>query len=284
MPHDDSYDRSRRRGRAAGTIPLIGCLWLAGCGVQAYEQRLNDANELFTYQNRLDQVLTRQTWGSPDGSVSFRVPLNYTLIPGPPPVTGDEENAEPVADPRQPTYLGVPEIEGLVSAWKTTVAADSGAATVYLYLLGNQDRILNSGPGKVGAPPEDYLKDLESVLQMQLGITLTEGQSGNDVNVKRQESIPREERFVRRKDFAVARLVPPPEALRNLGLPEGVELEAYLYEHRADPIQIAFLLVAPPKIRDNPEAALRVALETLSVQPPRRAASGEAAPAGNTGF
>ena len=265
-------------------IPLIGGLWLAGCGVQAYEQRLNDANELFIYQSRLDQVLTRQTWSSPDGSVSFRVPLGYTLIPGPPPVTGDDENAEPLPDPRQPTYLGVPEIEGLISAWKTTVAADNGAATVYLYLFGNQDRILKSGPGKVGLLPEKYLEDLEAVLQTQLGITLTEGQAGNEVNVKRQESIPRDERFVRRKDIVAARLAPPPEALRNLGLPEGVALEAYLYEHRADPAQVAFLLVAPPKIRDNPEAALRVALETLSVQPPRKAAPGEAAPSKGGGF
>ena len=272
-----------------GWLLLIGGLWLAGWGVQAYEQRLNNANELFTYQNRLDQVLNRQRWTSPDGSISFRVPLNYTVIPGPAlaPAAGDGESTEPVVDPRQPTYLGVPELEGLVGAWKTTVAADSGAATVYLYALGNQDRILSSGPGKVGVPPEDYLRDLEAILQTQLGITLPDTPSdraGNEVNVPYRETIPRDERFVRKKDFVAARLVPPPEALRNLGLPEGVELEAYLYEHRADPAQVAFLLVAPPKIRDNPEAALRVALETLSVQAPRRAAPGEAAPASNSGF
>lgn len=277
MPHIDADNPLRN---VFGAL-LLGCsIGLAGCGVQAYEERLNNANDLFTYQNRLDQVLTKQTWVSPDASVSMRVPLGYTQIPGPPPVKeGEEEAAEPAPDPRQPTYLGVPEIEGLIGAWKVAEKTrdGSGAATVYLYVLGNQERILNSGPGKEGLPPEEYLQHLESVLQMQLGVSIESGQSGNEPNTKYRVAIPSEEKYVRRKDFDTARLVPPPEALQNLGLPENVKLEAYLYEHNAAPVQLAVLLVAPLSIA-SPESALKTALETLNVEPPRRAAPGEAAP------
>lgn len=286
-----------RHVRPGGSLLLAGCLLIAGCGVQAYEQQLKDANELFTYQNRLDQALNRTPWDAAGYGVSLRIPLGYGQIPAPVPVAmteGDEaiegepsaESAEPPVDLRQPTYLGVPELEGLLGAWKATVPArDSGNAVVFLYVLGNHERMLNQSPSGGGAPPDQYFEDLETLLGLQFGVTVEKSsQATNDPNKQFPESLPREERFVRKKDFSVVRLVPTEGALQELQLPK---LEAYLYEHQAGSIQAAILLVAPQSVRDNPDTALRIALETLSVssQAPKRQADGQVGqPAGPAGF
>jgi hypothetical protein len=281
MPRDDSASRFTRHRPSlpSGWLLTIGCVWLAGCGVQAYEERLKNANELFTYQNKLDQVLAKSPWVAPnDLGISMRTPLGYALIPPPAPVAEGDESAEPPVDPRQPTYLGVPEIEGLIGAWKATVPTNQGAnAAVFLYVVGNHQRLLNSRPGEQGLPVAEYLQDLESLLQLQLGITITPGgQAGNQINVKIPESIPRVEQFVRKKEFEFARLVPTEDALQQLGIDKSAAFEAYLYEHKAGSIQVAILLVAPQSV-SNPDAALRVALETLNVsdKAPRRATPGQ---------
>jgi hypothetical protein len=275
--------------------PLLVCgLWLAGCGVQAYEAQLNNANELFAYQTRLDQSLARTPWDAAGYGVSMRVPHGYTAIPAPAPVAVKEgaegeaaEEAEAPVDLRQPTYLGVPEIEGLIGAWKATVPSTDGSnAVVFLYIFGNHSRMLNNSaqPGE-GQARDEYLDHLESVLQTQLGVTIEQkGGSANQPNTKFQESIPRDEKFVRRKEFDVVRLVPSDGALQELQLPK---LEAYLYEHRAGGIQVAVLLVTPTSVRENPENALRVALETLSVSdrmPERRVDGQVGQPAPKSGF
>lgn len=282
----------RRSGSLPGAWLLIACCSLAGCGVHAYEERLNNANELFDYQNRLDQVLAKTPWAAPGGyGISMRIPLGYAAIPAPapsaPPAEGEPEPPPPV-DLRQPTYLGVPEIEGLIGAWKAVVPTrDNQQAQVFLYVFGNHDRILHAIPGEQSLPSNEYLKDLESVLQMQLGVTLgTAGSSANQVNVKLRDTIPRVERFVKQKEFQTARLVPTPDALAQLQIPESAAFECYLYEHQAGPCQVALLLVAPVSVRDNPEAALRTALETLTVsdQPPRRQSGSRGAPSGQQAF
>jgi hypothetical protein len=270
---------------------LLGCVWLAGCGVQAYEAQLNNANELFTYQNRLDQYLTRQPWEAPGYGVSMRIPLGYGMIPAPAPVApkegedGEEvEEPEPPVDLRQPTYLGVPEIEGLIGAWKAAVpSTDGSTAVVFLYVFGNHERMLSGSEG--GLPPDEYLNHLEAVLQTQLGLTIEqEGGSASQTNAKFHESIPREEKFVRIKQFDVVRLIPSDGSLEELQLPK---LEAYLYEHQAGSMQVAILLVTPTSVRDDPDKALRVALETLSVsdKAPQRQADGQVGqPASKSGF
>lgn len=287
-----SSTHCRRIGR--GWLLLTCGLCLAGCGVQAYEQQLNNANELFAYQNRLDQFLTRTPWDAPGYGVSMRIPLGYGEIPAPVPAApkkGEEgeaaEDPEPPVDLRQPTYLGVPEIEGLIGAWKAAVPSSDGSnAVVFLYVFGNHSRLLTSSaqPGE-GQASDEYLNHLEAVLQTQLGVTIEqEGGSANQPNHKLRESIPRDEKFVRRKEFEVVRLVPSEGALQELQLPK---LEAYLYEHHAGGIQTAILLVAPTSVRENPDNALRVALETLSVSdqaPERRPDGAIGQPASNSGF
>jgi len=287
---------SRTRGRRQDLLwLLLACgLWLAGCGVQAYEQQLNNAHELFAYQNRLDQYLAKTPWSAPGLGVSMRIPHGYGMIPAPAPVAPkeakegeDAEAPEAPVDLRQPTYLGVPEIEGLIGAWKATVPSTDGSnAVVFLYVFGNHGRMLSnaSEPGE-GQKVDEYLDHLEAVLQTQLGLTIEqEGGSAQQSNAKFRESLPRDSKFVLKKEFDVVRLVPSDGALQELQLPK---LEAYLYETHSGSIQVAALLVTPTSVRDNPDNALRVALETLSVsdkRPERRADGQVGQPAPASGF
>lgn len=291
-----SLNRSRTCCRHTGRswLLLMCGLWLSGCGVQAYEQQLNNANELFTYQNRLDQYLTKTPWDAPGLGVSMRIPHGYGMIPAPAPVAvkeGEEgeaaEEPEAPVDLRQPTYLGVPEIEGLIGAWKAAVPSTDGSnAVVFLYVFGNHARMLSgtSEPGE-GQAADEYLDHLEAVLQTQLGVTIEqEGGSANQPNAKFHESIPRDAKYVSRKEFDVVRLVPSDGALQELQLPS---LDAYLYEVQSGSMQVALLLVTPTSARENPDNALRVALETLSVssQAPERRPDGQIGqPASKSGF
>lgn len=260
------------------------CVWAAGCGVQAYEERLNNANEMFAYQSHLDRILTKTAWGDPYGfGVTMRLPKGFTQIPAPALPAEGAESAEPIVDDRQPTYLGITDLDGLLGAWKAAMpAVDNSQSFVFLYVVSNHQRMLTLSPGEKGLPPGEFLQDLESLLELQLGVTLENGNSLAADNVRVQESIPRDEKFVRRKEFTSTRLVPSEGALQQLGLPE---LEVYVYEHLTGSVQVAVLLVVPRAIRENPDANLRVALETLTVsdQAPPRAAPGESGAAPRSG-
>jgi hypothetical protein len=147
--------------------------------------------------------------------------------------------------------------------------------------------MLTSVPGEQGLPPAEYLQDLESLLQLQLGIDLgAGGQSESQDNVKTKETIPRDNqaaKYTPRKEFTFMRLVPSEGALQQLRLPD---VDVYVYEYQSGPIQVALLLVTPRAVQGDPDAKLRVALETLHVgdQPPRRTAPGESDAPRGTAF
>ncbi len=88
MPLSESPSLLAACRRSAAIWLLAGCCgWVSGCGVEAYEQRLTNANEMFAYQNRLDRVLDTTPWAAPGGfDVKLRVPKEYTQIlpPAPP--------------------------------------------------------------------------------------------------------------------------------------------------------------------------------------------------------
>jgi hypothetical protein len=281
------------RRRSAGFQLGACCLALlcAGCGVAAYEQRLADSNELFAYRNKLDAHLSNATWAAPNEyGVTMRIPKQLALIPPPAPPEVDE-NGEVVGeiqpDLRQPIYMGIQDMPGLIEAWRADLpTSDGGTAVAFLYALGNHERFLiraaNDGQGP---DPAEYFLDLENLLQTTFGVSIPEGATneGAQDNVRYNETIPRIERFAVPKEFSAVSILPPPEVIQQLGLPP---LRVQLYEHTDGPIQLAFLMVYPVSVRENPVDSLRIALETLTVvpEPPRLRRTDQPESGGATAF
>lgn len=270
------FQRGVRRRPSLRVMAALGLLMIcAGCGVQAYEQRLADSNELFVYRNRLDAHLNAATWAAPNEfGVSMRPPKQFALIPPPAPPEVNENGeivGEMEPDLRQPNYLGIQDLPGLIEAWRADLPTSEGAAVAFLYVLGNHQRFLDRAANDgQGADPAEFLLDVESLLGSTLGVPIGEmaGSGGAQDNVKYTETIPRTERFAVPKEFTGISILPPEDVLQPLGLPP---LRVQLYEHHAGPVQLAFVLVYPVSVRENPVDSLRIALETLTVtpEPPR---------------
>lgn len=262
-----------RRPKGGGRLLALGlALLCTGCGVAAYEQRLADSNELFAYRNRLDAHLSTATWVAPnDFGITMRIPRQFALIPPPAPPEVNESGeivGEVQPDLRQPTYLGIQDMPGLIEAWRADLpTSDGGAAVAFLYALGNHQRFLDQAANDGQGPePAEYFVDLENLLQTTLGVMIpvqatTEGAQDN---VRYNETIPRTERFAVPKEFSAVSILPPAEVMQQLGLPP---LRIQLYEHTDGPIQLAFVMVYPVSVRQDPVESLRVALETLTVVP-----------------
>lgn len=283
--------RCMHRRPAARIVAALGLLAIcAGCGVQAYEQRLADSNELFIYRNRLDAHLNSATWAAPnDFGVGMRPPKQFAVIPPPAPPEINENGelvGEVEPDLRQPTYLGIQDMPGLIEAWRAELPTSEGTAVAFLYVLGNHQRFLDRAANDgEGADPAVFLLDLESLLGSTLGVPIGETASSGAAqdNVKYTETIPRTERFAVPKEFTGISILPPEDVTQPLGLPP---LRVQLYEHHAGPVQLAFVMVYPVSVRENPADSLRIALETLTVtpEPPRLRRPGQEESSGPTGF
>jgi hypothetical protein len=263
--------------RALGCV--VGFVLVPGCGLETYEQRLAETNEYFKYVNKLDTYLAEGVWDDPAYGVTLRVPRGFVLQAAPAPPAEGAEGAEaeevvsPVADPRQPAFLGV-DLPGMIAAFR----ADDGQSVSFLYVLGNHERVLiRAANDGVGDDPGTFLADLELLLQNAIGVTIPEqlGRGDRD-NEKYTETIPREPKYAVPKEFTAISFLQP-EA------PEGAastpELRLQLYEHLAGDMQVAILMIFQPKlVRSDPRDALKLSLETLRVrsEPPRLERPGEA--------
>lgn len=287
----EGHLRSIYRRPAARFVAALGLLAAcAGCGVQAYEKQLADSNELFIYRNRLDAHLNSATWAAPnDFGVGMRPPKQFAVIPPPAPPEINENGelvGEVEPDLRQPTYLGIQDMPGLIEAWRADLPTSEGAAVAFLYVLGNHQRFLDRAANDgEGADPATFLLDLESLLGSTLGVPIgeTAGSGAAQDNVKYTEMIPRTERFAVPREFTGISILPPEDVLQPLGLPP---LRVQMYEHHAGPVQLAFVMVYPVSVRENPADSLRIALETLTVtpEPPRLRRPGQEESSGPTGF
>ncbi len=251
-------------------VVSVGLFVIPGCGLETYEQRLAETNEYFKYVNKLDTNLADATWSEPAYGVSMRVPRGFALQAAPAPPTEGEEAAAPVVDERQPNFLGI-TLPGMIAAFRGEVPAGERPAVVFLYVLGNHERILiRAANDGVGDDPATFLTDLELLLQNAIGVTIPDqlGKGDRD-NEKYTETIPREPKYAVPKDFTAISFLQPQS-------PEGAgsvpELRLQLYEHQAGEMQVAILMIFPSKeVRTDPRDALKLALETLKVsdQPPR---------------
>lgn len=133
MPY--SALRAPHSRRWIATLPF---LFVAGCGADLYEERLENTKIVFAHIDLLNQHL-QSLWNDGDGvGVRLRLPLQFALLPPPAkrdpstqPVAkpaekeeaaGNEDDAaEPeIHDDRQPAYMNV-ELPGLRGAWKAEV-------------------------------------------------------------------------------------------------------------------------------------------------------------------
>jgi len=231
---------------------LAVCSSGSGCGQSTYAERVNRTAEVFAYQNRLDQTLQSE-WGRGDWQMSLRPPLKFRLMPAPPPPKANEEGIlETVPDSRQPPYLGV-EFPGLVAAWEIPGEA-------FLYLCSNHQRFIDgqSGVGEL-ADPEAFLLDLETMLQQAFEFTLSTdpARGPTELHAKFSERIPLSDQFAPPKQFQSIRIQNAPDA----------KLAASVYEHQSGKIQMALILVYSPSNPGSFDTSVRVALETLRVEP-----------------
>ena len=94
----------------------------AGCGSEAYNNRLNATNQLFQYTNKLKENLG-PAWNQ--SGVEVRMPAQLVEVPPPPMVKNEEgEWVQDGLDERIPAELPSLELPGLIGAWKGIVEAD----------------------------------------------------------------------------------------------------------------------------------------------------------------
>jgi hypothetical protein len=240
--------------RTAVLVHLLAGLLFAGCGLGAYEERLGRTRELFEYHNALNQNL-QGVWSSGDLGISLRVPRGYNRLPAPPPPKVLEDGSvEVVADTRHPGYLGI-ELPGLVEAWQMP-----GVGSIYL--CSNHDRFLAQQSGGTAGDPELFFADLEAVLQSGLRFALetSNASSPSQMNAKFLERIPPAEKFAIPKEFTSI-------AISAGDLDNVAPLMAQVYEHQAGPIQVAVVCIYLKAASQDPGRTLRLALETLQVEP-----------------
>jgi len=256
-----------RRGGFVAVIGLAGVV--SGCGQSTYAERVNRSKDLLAYHARLDQSLQAE-WARSDWGLALRPPVRFRLMPAPPPPKANEEGlVEVVPDTRQPAYLGV-ELPGLVAAWEVPGEA-------FIYLCSNHQRFVDRRENANAPDPKDFLADLEAVLQQGFEFTLS-GESArgpSEIHAKFSERIPLSDQFASPKDFDSIRI-------EKASAPK---FAAHVYEHRADQIQVALIVVYASANPGNFENGARTALETIRVEPvvPRAAVQPGAASPGGAG-
>lgn len=148
---------------------LLLVILIAGCGVQQYEERLNESRKYYTYLDNIEKTLAPK-WMSPGGAIEIRVPNQFTAIPAPVPVKDENgQIQEPKIDPRQPAYLNM-DFPGLFGAWvapfRVNGAGGSEDLKGYIYVLSNYYQLAgNESKGAV-----DFVKNLESFMRDKLQI------------------------------------------------------------------------------------------------------------------
>jgi len=250
------------RGPLSAAVILLAML-TSGCGTDVYNERISRTKDLFNYHNTLDQALQGK-WDRADFGVSMRIPRGFAMLPPPPPPkTLEDGTVEVAADTRHPAFLGI-ELPGLVEAWQMPTVGS-------LYVCSNHDRFLTQlEAGANAAKPEEFLTDLEAVLQEGLKFTLSpeEAKSPSDINARFREKIPTKSDFADPKDFTSISV--------DAGeIPNVPPLAARVYEIQAGPVQAAVICIFLKSAPRSPDVPVRLALETLAVssETPRAATS-----------
>ncbi len=242
-----------------------GVLLMGGCGSQTYEARLEATKQRNAYLSRLDAEL--QPYAQAGFNVWIRPPKEMVHVP--PPVPPKEEGAEMPPDVRQ-SWHGVDlTLPGgsILAAWDGQLPTAGGDRAPYrILLLGNHSRFLGRDSAEETGDPGQFFTDLELRLQNLFGVTLPPGDGGRGdrPNEKYRVRLPNSDRFaVPKTYFAVNFQSETTDSSETTGLP----FQAWLYEHNAQRIQVAVLILAPLNPSNDVRQRLLTSLETLQVSP-----------------
>ena len=250
-------------------MPVLGLLLLAGCGAEAYEQRLGNTKKLFAHLDLLNQNLQQGSWGDPETGISLRAPIQFAVLPAPVkaapdpgaqkqmPARGeeDEEDSEEVPDDRQPGYINM-ELPGLRGAFRAAVKmiAGNSASTegeAFLYVLTNHD--LADQPEQAKEFDKEFVKTLTETLHVSV-----EPKDWRDEQFPLGD--PANNGFVR------------PLKYKNVTVTSAEEIagyarqfSAYMYEQGPIQVIVLFVLPADTDTSENFTKRIPLCLETLSV-------------------
>lgn len=256
---------------------MAGCLALAGCGIDTYEQRLGETRKYYAYLEKLDANLA-PAWK--DGPVEeLRVPLQFKNIRKPPATKNEKgEVVEAEVDPRQPNYLGL-ELPGLLGAWETpldvVVDGQKQKRNGYIYAVSNYSMFSSD----LATQAPEYTRSLLGTLSDRLSLPPVELGKGE------RETHPRAktDAYTIPTNFDVYRF--KSDQLVVDGVPYTIDVYAHTGQHLKD-IQLNLLLFLPVGIDTQAKLNERVPLmlerlKVVSKKPPRGGAkgSGPAAPA-----
>jgi hypothetical protein len=239
-------------------ITLLGLLLtavLAGCGRETYLERFDETKRYFTYEDKLNQYLTRVAWAGK--SFQLRVPKQFQPIATKTTKKG-EEAAEEEKDPRQPKYAEL-EFPGLQGAWQANFPLTGGAGSGegYLYLCSNYDLLAKKG---------DEVKAKTFNADVVLRVATAFGQQAFTPPLSKIpifEFPPKaEEAFVEKRKFHV--LNPGIAALVN---DKQYRVRIFSYRKDKSPAQISLVYVLPDNIvqASTLDKAIDLSLETLVV-------------------
>jgi hypothetical protein len=279
-----SVDQIRCRGTSRTALAVVGialaCCGLTGCGQKQYEKRIEETAALFARIETLDANLAGEYR---DSFVSVRVPLQFRMIPAPPPKKKPKPGEEVIEteefDPRQPDFANI-ELPGLRAAFEAQVAtAAEGNATTkqkaYVYLLSNHTVAAAKKP--IAAPgdaaPDPTKKDAspsrfaEDVAGMFADALQAEIKPSRHTNEWVRETHPRNVAAL----FPTGSESPFPAQTYSVGtlsaVIRDVPVEVSLYLHEQGPAQVVVACVVPRDVLPAEQLGLRrdLSLETLRV-------------------
>jgi hypothetical protein len=259
MSRPDSLCCFIRGSQWMGTVCLaLACL---GCGLSAYEDRLQRTAVFYEYLQAIEENLS-PAWFHIDPIMSMRPPKPFRIpLPGPT-KEKDQLGKEVIGeDPRQQNALGI-ELPGLVEGWSASLESGTpDEPDTWIYVLTNHDRFTTEGDQ--GPDPKAFFTDLENMLTTLFQVNVPAGESpkpGDNVRFRYQSPSTNSPhaQYTKVKDYIAIRYVPHEPV-------NGRDLHAFLYERQAGDVQAALLVVCPKSTSAQFRQRLDLALETWEI-------------------
>jgi hypothetical protein len=247
---------------------MVGLIFAAGCGREAYERRLEESKRYFTYLDKLNQNLSPPWVGK---GVVLRVPKQFQVIEPrkpkppkkeaknaktppketPPKETTPEDPPEEERDLRQPPFAGL-TLPGLQGAFTTQLAvAGKAREPGYLYVLTNGDLL-----GKKGS--DEKAAHFNSTVIHTIAEAV--GQPDPAADKLATDSVPKGEAWAPKRTFKVVR--PGFEAKIF-----DKEYRIEVYNTKQEKNQVSLVYVLPENVSPGEKLASNIdlSLETLQL-------------------